>query len=210
MQLDENGDAVQREEAGLRERGLGGLTELQQVDICITRLWLRHWTWQIALSRGLLCSPSSPTAHEATSLQLLRDLTSLFDRLENVTTVGFHEFGIVQKLFEITSTIADVLALPIQTGQVQAENGSKIKNLAFLVDDLDVCTFVKEAQDWSKKALVVLNFTPQQNAWSLSAMHVSHVKEAMGEPKLTLTTYGTTDIHGDKLAPFEGRIYLST
>ncbi|KAL1892656.1 hypothetical protein Sste5346_006942 [Sporothrix stenoceras] len=105
-----------------------GLTELQHADLFITRLWLRTLVWQLALARGLLRSDPAAhyhpghsgghnAVHEGLSLhfpaqRLSAQLRLLVSRLASVASIGQQGSGIVQKLFEITSTIADVLTLP--------------------------------------------------------------------------------------------------
>ena len=85
------------------------LSAMQQADLIITRQWLRTLTWQMALSNVLLSfEPSS----ESLSLTLpLRLSTQLRQFLETFSheAVGIHGTGILNKLFEITTTIADVV-----------------------------------------------------------------------------------------------------
>lgn len=107
------------------------LSELQHVDIFITRLWLRTLVWQLALARGLLRSAPPRTAHEGLSLHFPADrlssqLRGLVSRLESAASIATHGSGILTKLFEITTTIADVLLL--------GENGQgRLDDLVFLV-----------------------------------------------------------------------------
>ncbi|KAJ3550035.1 hypothetical protein NM208_g193 [Fusarium decemcellulare] len=135
-QLDEDAACTAKEEACLLDRGLSGLSELQHIDLAITRLWLRTLVWQLALSGGLLCSAP---VHEGLSLRfpvvgICEELLCLFNQLESVTSVGFHGMGMLKKLFEITSTIADVLTLPTSPEEVQQqEHVSRVKDLLFLV-----------------------------------------------------------------------------
>ncbi|OAA54156.1 Zn(2)-C6 fungal-type DNA-binding domain protein [Niveomyces insectorum RCEF 264] len=126
--------------------GCGGgcgtcLSELQRVDIFITRLWLRTLVWQLALSRGLLRSAPPRTAHEGLSLHFPADrlsaqLRGLVCRLESAASIATHGSGILQKLFEITTTIADVLALP--PGQMRSPEDvrARMDDLVFLVNFL--------------------------------------------------------------------------
>ncbi|KAM0541487.1 hypothetical protein ACHAPJ_013222 [Fusarium lateritium] len=92
------------------------LSELQNIDLQITRLWIRTLLWQLAASRMLLNSSLPPTAHQAMSLTFpardvvvqLRDHVS---QLGSKTSFNPHGSGILDKLFEITNSIADVLLL---------------------------------------------------------------------------------------------------
>lgn len=108
------------------------LSELQHVDIFITRLLLRTLVWQLALARGLLRSAPPQTAHEGLSLhfpaeRVSSQLRGLVGRLESAASIATHGSGILTKLFEITTTIADVLLL--------GENGDqeRLDDLVFLV-----------------------------------------------------------------------------
>lgn len=132
-ELDEDELAATQEEERLRAAGQPGLTELQHADLYVTRLWMRTLLWQLALSRGLL--RSSPTTHQGLSLhfpaqRLSHQLRTLVSRLESVYSIGTHGSGILQKLFEITSTIADVLALPPGQG---TDVDARMEDFVFLV-----------------------------------------------------------------------------
>ncbi|CAK7230041.1 hypothetical protein SCUCBS95973_007439 [Sporothrix curviconia] len=125
-------DAEERTTASL----LGSLTELQHVDIFITRLWLRTLVWQLALARGLLRSSPPESAHEGLSLHFPADrlsaqLRGLVCRLDSAASIATHGSGILQKLFEITTTIADVLALPAMSDRHDA--AARMDDFVFLV-----------------------------------------------------------------------------
>ena len=130
------------------------LTELQYVDLCITRLWLRTLVWQLALSHGLLRSISTEqpcctqNRHHAQSYQhrhhqclflhypatrLLHQLRTLISRLKSINSVSLHGSGILQKLFEIISTIAHVLTLPPNS---TVDTKSCIEDFVFLASFL--------------------------------------------------------------------------
>ncbi|KAK0388331.1 hypothetical protein NLU13_4576 [Sarocladium strictum] len=117
------------------------LNELQLADLFVTRLWMRTLVWQIALSCGYLRSDPTQTSHEGLSLhfpadRLSSELRSLVGRLESVASVGTHGSGILEKLFEITSTIADVLALPMAQSKTHHENRARMDDFEFLVQFL--------------------------------------------------------------------------
>jgi hypothetical protein len=118
--------------------GAGALTEEQHVDLFVTRLWLRTLVWQLALSHGLLRSAPPHNTHEGFSLhfpaqRLSAQLRNLVSRLCNMSSIITHGNGILQKLFEITSTVADVLALPRGPGQTQEEARDRVEDFLFLV-----------------------------------------------------------------------------
>lgn len=122
----------------LAASGVGALTEEQHVDLFVTRLWLRTLVWQLALSHGLLRSAPPRDAHEGFSLhfpaqRLSAQLRGLVSRLGNMSSIITHGSGILQKLFEITSTVADVLALPRGPGQTQEEARARVEDYLFLV-----------------------------------------------------------------------------
>lgn len=116
VQLDQDEINAAEAEHELLRRGHSGLSEHQRVDLFITRLWLRTLLWQVALSKGFLRSGPAIDTHEALSLQfpamrLSTQLRSLVGRLDSIASIATQGSGILGKLFEITSTIADVLAL---------------------------------------------------------------------------------------------------
>ncbi|KAG7285759.1 hypothetical protein NEMBOFW57_008053 [Staphylotrichum longicolle] len=122
----------------LAASGAGELSEEQHVDLFVTRLWLRTLVWQLALSHGLLRSAPPQDAHEGFSLhfpahRLSAQLRSLVSRLSSMSSFITHGNGILQKLFEITSTVADVLALPRGPGQTQEEARARVEDFLFLV-----------------------------------------------------------------------------
>ncbi|KAF4435202.1 hypothetical protein F53441_13557 [Fusarium austroafricanum] len=136
-QLDQDEiDAAEIDNA-LIANGCGGLTELQHVDLFITRLWMRILVWQLALCQGLLQSAPPQNSHEGFSMhfpaqRLSTQLRNVVLRLERVDSIGLHGSGILQKLFEITSTVADVLALPIGPGE-ERDAEARVEDFLFLV-----------------------------------------------------------------------------
>lgn len=117
-----------------------GLTELQVADLFVTRLWLRTLVWQLAMSRCLLSSEPPSSAHEGMSLafpaqRLSTQLRSLVVRLESQASITMHGSGILEKLFEITNTIADVMAVVSGPG-LDADGNQRVQDLVFLVEML--------------------------------------------------------------------------
>jgi len=110
------------------------LSDMQQADLIITRHWLRTLLWQMAMSKCLL---SSHTQKEFMSLLFpvrvssqLRHLITSFSR-ENIEV---HGSGILQKLFEITDTIANVI---IHVPAAPLENTTnRVEDFLFLIDFL--------------------------------------------------------------------------
>ncbi|KAL4728729.1 hypothetical protein ACLX1H_003128 [Fusarium chlamydosporum] len=123
-QLDQDEIDAADTDRSLIANGCGGLTELQHADLFITRLWMRILVWQLALSQGLLQSTPPQNSHEGFSMhfpaqRLSTQMRNLVDRLKSFDSVAMHGPGILAKLFEITTTVADVLALPVGAGEVQ-------------------------------------------------------------------------------------------
>ncbi|KAF5687306.1 transcription activator [Fusarium denticulatum] len=151
VQLDQAEMNAAAAEARMHSEGHAGFTELQRADLFITRLWLRTLLWQLALSQGLLRSGSSDTTHEGLSLQfpasrLSIQLRSLVGQLDSIVSIATQGSGIIQKLFEIASTIADVLALP--SGHSQAEDGLRphVKDFLYVVNFLLELGLMRENQ----------------------------------------------------------------
>ncbi|KAG5949893.1 hypothetical protein E4U53_005665 [Claviceps sorghi] len=137
-QIDQDESDALEDEKDMIARGYGPFIELQHVDLFITRLWLRTLVWQLALSKGLLRSAPTQNTHEGLSLhfpaqRLSAQLRNLVCRLRSISSVVFQGSGILQKLFEITSTVADVLALPRGVGQTEDECRARLEDFFFLV-----------------------------------------------------------------------------
>ncbi|KAG8164130.1 hypothetical protein KVR01_006048 [Diaporthe batatas] len=125
QQLDDEEAEVEAEQRCLQGTP-AALTELQLADLFITRAWMRTIVWQIAMSDFLLCSkPPGSERHEALSLffpahRLSAQLRKLA-HFQVETSIGKHGSGILQKIFEIANTIADVMTLFPVAGEGPAE-----------------------------------------------------------------------------------------
>ena len=85
------------------------LTEMQQVDLIVTRYWLHMLLWQMALSKFLLTSSQEESFMSIIfPIRLSKRLRSILAIMQP-EVVELHGTGIVQKIFEITNTIADVV-----------------------------------------------------------------------------------------------------
>ncbi|KAH7132507.1 hypothetical protein B0J11DRAFT_427330 [Dendryphion nanum] len=121
-------DGDEEEEA----QGMALLSTMQKADLAITREWLRTLVWRLAMSKTLLSSRSSK---ECLSLlfpvrlsQSLRQQVTSMSRQD----IEVHGSSIVQKLFEITDTIADVLIhVPAPTLE---ETALRIDDYLFILD----------------------------------------------------------------------------
>ncbi|KAL6851259.1 hypothetical protein ACO1O0_008387 [Amphichorda felina] len=161
-ELDRHEADTAAEEDHLRSAQGTGLTELQHADLFVTRLWLRTLVWQLALSNRLLCSALPETAHQGLSLhfpanRLSAQLRSLVSRLESVASIGTHGSGILQKLFEVTTTVADVLALPPGQTATQEDVKARMEDFLFLVGFLFRFERIsKEEREYMRQKLEVL------------------------------------------------------
>ncbi|KAK3725122.1 hypothetical protein LTR37_000633 [Vermiconidia calcicola] len=107
------------------------LTPEQQADLTITRHWLLTLVWRMAMMNALL----DDIAPEA-CLSLLFPVRIL-DRLRQAVTkssyeaIVIHGAGIVQKLFEITDTMADVV-LYVPLGSLD-DSAARVDSLLFFI-----------------------------------------------------------------------------
>jgi hypothetical protein len=111
---------------------LAALSSMQRADLVITRQWLRTLVWRMAMSKTLLSSKSSKGCLSLLfpvrlSQQLRLQVTSI-----SREAIEIHGSGIVQKLFEITDTIADVL-INIPAGNLE-ETALRVDDFIFLLE----------------------------------------------------------------------------
>ncbi|KAM0331501.1 hypothetical protein ACHAQA_003178 [Verticillium albo-atrum] len=168
VQLDQHEINTAESERGLRFSGHDGFTELQHADLFITRLWIRTLLWQLALSKGFLRSASS-NAHVGLSLQfpalrLTTQLRSLVSRLDSIASISTQGSGILQKLFEITSTIADVLAVSVHQGNMDSHIDDFLYIAKFLVNFERMRdkhrVYLQEKMDTLRRSYPGLPFSP--------------------------------------------------
>ncbi|KAF1992563.1 hypothetical protein K402DRAFT_399653 [Aulographum hederae CBS 113979] len=122
------------------------LNTMQQADLLITRHWMQTLIWRMALSKALLHTdeddqnlqdPSSPLVSHPSPLSLLLPVR-LSQQLRHLAStiskeaIEVHGSGIVQKLFELTDTIADVVIhIPAAT---QTETKQRVHDFLFLLE----------------------------------------------------------------------------
>ncbi|QDS73862.1 hypothetical protein FKW77_006823 [Venturia effusa] len=111
---------------------MAALSSMQRADLVITRQWLRTLVWRMAMSKTLLSSKSSKGCLSLLfpvrlSQQLRLQVTSM-----SRDAIEIHGSGIVQKLFEITDTIADVL-INIPAGNLE-ETALRVDDFIFLLE----------------------------------------------------------------------------
>lgn len=87
------------------------LSHFQKVDLIVTRHWLRTLVWQMALSKFLLTSDDD-VEHECMKIvfpaRISRHLRLVLTDMPR-QMVEIHGTGILQKIFDITTTLADLL-----------------------------------------------------------------------------------------------------
>lgn len=109
---------------------------VQQLDLMITRQWLCTLLWQMAISSVQLSSETVPSNALTLTLPLhiLEKLRSLLDRT-SPSEAAIHAFSLVGKLFEILTTISDVLCLqPLH--KETATNKARVNDFLFAKDFL--------------------------------------------------------------------------
>ncbi|KAF2266324.1 hypothetical protein CC78DRAFT_513788 [Lojkania enalia] len=108
------------------------LTTMQRADLAITREWLRTLVWRLAMSQALLST--RPSKDCLTLLFPIRLSQNLRQQVTGMSRddIEVHGSSIVQKLFEITDTIADVLIhVPAPTFE---ETALRIEDYLFILD----------------------------------------------------------------------------
>ena len=93
-------------------------TEIQQADLLVSRQWLKTMVWQLCVTKGLL---SSSTTNESMSFQypvtIARDVV-VVSRLLSPKAFEANGIGILEKVFDIGCSLADVLLLYPSSMQV--------------------------------------------------------------------------------------------
>ncbi|KAL4876732.1 hypothetical protein BJY04DRAFT_231339 [Aspergillus karnatakaensis] len=86
------------------------LPDILLADLRVSQQWLRTMIWQLATSAGFLSStPSHPCLGFGYPLQIARDLSLATWKLSK-ESLETHGIGLVEKIFEITCTLTDVIA----------------------------------------------------------------------------------------------------
>ncbi|KAN0089883.1 hypothetical protein V8E51_018462 [Hyaloscypha variabilis] len=136
-------------------------TEIQQADLLISRQWLKTIVWQLCVSKGLL---SSSSTNESMSFNypvtIARDVV-LTSRLLPQTAFEANGIGILEKVFDIGCSLADILLLHPSSMQssdleigpkdylmellriLMTVSGGSSKYLRLLTEKADECIHVK-------------------------------------------------------------------
>lgn len=92
--------------------GFETLSDMQQVDLIVTRYWLRTLLWEMALHKSILRSDVQNPNHDFLSLAFPIRLSHQLQHCLSTKpreAVEIHGTGILDKIFEITCTVADLL-----------------------------------------------------------------------------------------------------
>lgn len=85
------------------------LSDMQLADITVTRQWLRTLIWQMTMSKCLLSSSATKDCMSLLfPLQLSQQLRHMIGRISR-DAIHVNGYGILQKMFEVTDAIADVV-----------------------------------------------------------------------------------------------------
>jgi hypothetical protein len=95
-------------------------TEIQQADLLVSRQWLKIIVWQLCLRKGLLSSRSNTEGMSFHyPVTIARDVI-LVSRLLPLEAFQANGVGILEKIFDIGSSLADVLLVhQIQTSALE-------------------------------------------------------------------------------------------
>ena len=109
------------------------LSSMQQIDLIVTRDWLRTLVWQMALSKFLLTTKGRPDRQFMSILFPARISHRLRLALTDfpLQAIEVHGTGILHKVFDITSTFADILEHMLHATTLD-------------VDDRDVADYVAD------------------------------------------------------------------
>jgi hypothetical protein len=142
---------------------LNALTTMQRADLVITRQWLRTLVWRLAMSKTLLSSQASKGClsllFPVRLSQQLRQQVGSMSR----DAIEIHGSGIVQKLFEITDTIADVL-INIPAGNLE-ETALRVDDFIFLLQFL----FTFPTLDQTRRGILTTKLETLQNLFPTMA-----------------------------------------
>ncbi|KAN0098915.1 hypothetical protein V8E51_014578 [Hyaloscypha variabilis] len=95
-------------------------TEIQQADLLVSRQWLKIIVWQLCLSNGLLSSTSTIECMSFHYPVTIAQHVILVSRLLPHEAFKANGVGILEKIFDIGSSLADVLLVrQIQTSALE-------------------------------------------------------------------------------------------
>lgn len=107
--------------------GMGELTELQYLDIGVTREWLHVLAWQMGISNGLIWGQGEGGMRLDYPVELARKVVEI---TSNATPLSLdsHGIGMEQKLSDIAGCLADVLKCTAGDGSATFLEGKQHLN----------------------------------------------------------------------------------
>lgn len=114
------------------------ISEVQEADILISQQWLRTILWQLSTSRMLLSSSASNEALRFSfPIQISQDLLKITNRM-SAETLEVHGIGICEKVFEVASTLVDVMICDpaLQSQEVKQKASTNLFELLTLLNTL--------------------------------------------------------------------------
>ena len=112
-------------------------TETQQADLLITRQWLKTIVWQLCLKKGMLSSSAlddSMSFHHP--VEIARDVI-LVSRLLPLQAFQANGVGILEKIFDVGCSLADVLLVHphiLQTSSIEVGPKDYLMDLVRILD----------------------------------------------------------------------------
>jgi hypothetical protein len=102
---------------------------VQRVDILVSQQWLRVIVWQLSTSRMLLSSTAADhSLHFTFPIAVCHDLLQVTSGT-SLDILKVHGLGLIEKLFEVASTVVDVMVLQKQM-QIQDRSPEAPRYLA--------------------------------------------------------------------------------
>ena len=113
---------------------ISSLTDMQQIDLVVTRYWLHTLLWQTALSKLMLTSTVDREREFISFMFPVRLSHGLRSSIATMPrgAVEIHGTGILQKIFDVTVTIADVLVHVLAVTNSSTTDSGHLDDFLFL------------------------------------------------------------------------------
>ncbi|KAH8669698.1 hypothetical protein BGZ60DRAFT_408074 [Tricladium varicosporioides] len=118
-------------------------TEIQQADLLISRQWLKTMVWQLSLSKRLLSSNASTESMSFHYPVTIAREVVLVSRLLSLKALEANGIGILEKVFDIGCSLADVLNLH---PNLMADRGMEIGPRDYLMELVRVLTTASQGK----------------------------------------------------------------
>lgn len=107
--------------------GMGELTEIQNLDIGVTREWLHVLAWQMGVSNGLIWGQGEGGMRLDYPVELARKVVEITSKASPLS-MDSHGIGMEQKLSDIAGCLADVLKCTAGDGSATFLEGKQHLN----------------------------------------------------------------------------------